>query len=352
MGFLSNLVSLLLGTKISTTNPQLSQNSTNGNSALGTFNAPHLQSFLTNNPLPDGYPWGPDTVNNTNPYSSSPTTGVVRTYNFTISRGTLTPDGYQRSMILINGGYPGPLIECNWGDTIQVTVNNNISNPAEGTGIHWHGFLQHRSQWADGVPGISQCPIPPGKSFTYSFKAELYGTSWYHAHYSASYIDGVVGPIVVHGPNNMNYDIDLGPVTLSDYYHKTYYQMLEYVLAPSEAPPSPTSDNNLINGKGEFNCNSSDPTPCVSNAGMAKFSFTAGKRHLLRLVNTGADGTQQFSIDGHVMTVIANDFVPVKVWGSRLWNVLSLTFSSHTTPLSSHLALVNALTSSSSLISP
>ena len=116
MGHLSNLLSLLLGTATTTTNPLLSQNATNGNSNLGTFNAPHLSPFLTNNPLPNGYPWGRDTVSNTNPYTSSPSTGMIRTYSFTISRATLAPDGYQKSLILINGGFPGPTIECNWGD--------------------------------------------------------------------------------------------------------------------------------------------------------------------------------------------------------------------------------------------
>lgn len=36
----------------------------------------------------------------------------------------------------------------------------------------------------DGVPGVTQCPIPPGGTFTYSFVADLYGSSWYHSHYS------------------------------------------------------------------------------------------------------------------------------------------------------------------------
>ena len=69
------------------------------------------------------------------------------------------------------------------GDTIQVTVNNNLDD--EPVAIHWHGFLQTRQGWEDGIPGVTQCPIPPGKSFTYNFKAELYGTSWWHAHVSA-----------------------------------------------------------------------------------------------------------------------------------------------------------------------
>lgn len=30
----------------------------------------------------------------------------------------------------------------------------------------------------DGVPGITECPIPPGQSKVYTFKVEQYGTSW------------------------------------------------------------------------------------------------------------------------------------------------------------------------------
>lgn len=99
-------------------------------------------------------------------------------------------------MILVNGSFPGPLIEANWGDIINVTVDNQLD---EGTSLHWHGFLQKETPWYDGVPSVQQCPIAPGHSFTYSFKADLYGTSWYHSHFSAQYADGLLGPIVVHG---------------------------------------------------------------------------------------------------------------------------------------------------------
>lgn len=118
-------------------------------------------------------------------------------------------------MLLINGGFPGPVIEANWGDTIQVTVHNNITGPEEGTTLHWHGFLQQGTPWEDGVPAISQCPIAPGSTFTYQFQASLYGTSWYHSHYSAQYGDGIFGPIVVYGPNQYPYDIDVGPIVLT-----------------------------------------------------------------------------------------------------------------------------------------
>lgn len=182
---------------------------------LGTLMAPMLPLFLTNNPLPHGYPWGLNTVDGTNAYQDYPTTGVIRTYDFTVSRGMIAPDGYDLPVMLVNGAFPGPTIEANWGDTIQVTVHNNITGPEEGTALHWHGFLQSGTPFEDGTPGISQCPISPGTSFTYQFQAQLYGTSWYHSHYSAQYASGVLGPIVVYGPSHLDYDIDVGPVMLS-----------------------------------------------------------------------------------------------------------------------------------------
>jgi FtsP/CotA-like multicopper oxidase with cupredoxin domain len=95
---------------------------------------------------------------------------------------------------LVNDQFPGPAIEANWGDTIQVTVHNQITEPAEGTALHWHGFLQTQTPWFDGVPGVQQCPIAPGNSFTYQFKAELYGTTFYHSHYSAQYTGKFICP--------------------------------------------------------------------------------------------------------------------------------------------------------------
>lgn len=127
------------------------------------------------------------TAGGNNPYTSAPSTGVIRYYDFTITRGTIAPDGYEKQVILVNGQFPGPAIEANWGDTFMIKVHNQITGPEEGTAMHWHGLLQKGTQYMDGVPAVTQCPIAPGASFTYTFKADLYGTSWYHSHYSAQY---------------------------------------------------------------------------------------------------------------------------------------------------------------------
>jgi FtsP/CotA-like multicopper oxidase with cupredoxin domain len=119
--------------------------------------------------------------------------------------------------------------------------------------------------------------------------------------------------MIIYGPSNAPYDIDLGPVFLSDYYHNEYFNIVESVVK-SGGNPAPASDNNLINGKMDFDCSTKaagDTTTCTNNAGFSKFKFTTGKTHRLRLINAGAEGIQRFSIDGHTLTVIANDFVPL-----------------------------------------
>lgn len=187
-------------------------------SDYGTLNARRLPSYLTNNPLPDGKPWGSKTDTHTNVYTDAADTGVARNYDFTITRAQISPDGYQmNNMFLVNGQFPGPLIEANWGDQIVVTVHNNITEDPEGFSMHWHGFLQSDTPWMDGVPGVTECPIVPGQSYTYSFNASMYGSTWYHSHYSAQYSSGVVGPMVIYGPSSATDAnvIDVGPVMLS-----------------------------------------------------------------------------------------------------------------------------------------
>lgn len=157
--------------------PQLPQNQTNGKSILGTLRAPQLPDFLSGNgePLPQGKPWGSRTALNTDPYTNPPDTGITRNYVFNVTKQDIWPDGVYKQAIVVNGAFPGPTLEANWGDYFEIVVNNMMD---EGTSLHWHGLLQKATPWMDGVPSVQQCPIAPGTSFTYRFKADLYGTSW------------------------------------------------------------------------------------------------------------------------------------------------------------------------------
>lgn len=110
------------------------------------------------------------------------------------------------------GQYPGPLVECNIGDQLVIKVNNQLPD-GQGTSIHWHGMYQANSNWMDGTVGVTQCPIPPGQSFTYNFTvSEQRGTYWWHSHMQAQYTDGILGPLIIHDPSEPSideYDEDL-----------------------------------------------------------------------------------------------------------------------------------------------
>ena len=99
---------------------------------------------------------------------------------------------------------------------------------------------------------------------------------------------------------------------LNDYYHADHFSILENVVGTNLALIRPFLDNNLINGKNSYK-RSLEPagTSCTPNAKYFKFNFQTGKTHRLRLINSGSEAVQKFSIDQHILTVIAVDFVPV-----------------------------------------
>jgi FtsP/CotA-like multicopper oxidase with cupredoxin domain len=159
---------------------------------------------------------------------------------------------------------------------------------------------QFGSNIQDGVNGVTECPIPPGHSKTYTFKLTQYGTSWYHSHFSAQYGNGVFGSIVINGPASLPYDIDLGAYPIYDYYLKTADQIL---VDTQHSPAPPSSDNVLFNG--------TNINPLGSGGAYSRITLTPGKRHRLRLINPSVEHNYQVSIVGHDMTVIATDLVPV-----------------------------------------
>jgi hypothetical protein len=121
--------------------------------------------------------------------------GIVRNYTLNVTDGTWNTDGQRfNNAKLFNNTYPGPWIQACWGDVLNITIVNKLK--WNGTAVHWHGLRQYLTMHMDGVPGVTQCPIAPGHSFSYIINTTQYGSSWYHSHYSLQYADGLAGPIV------------------------------------------------------------------------------------------------------------------------------------------------------------
>lgn len=157
--------------------------------------------------------------------------------------GVPNPDGK-----VFNNTYPGPWIQACWGDTIQITVINKLQY--NGTTIHWHGLRQHGTLEMDGVNGVTQCPIAPNDSFTYTFEAKQYGTSWYHSHYSLQYADGLLGPMTIYGPSSANWDEARTPMLVTDWSHRSAFR--DFYKETTGNPTFPKMNSVLINGQGKF----------------------------------------------------------------------------------------------------
>ena len=88
----------------------------------------------------------------------------------------MTP-GFKAHLWGYNGQSPGPTIEVVEGDRVRIFVTNKLP---EVTSVHWHG--QRLPNGMDGVTGLTQPAIEPGKTFVYEFVARRPGTFMYHPH--------------------------------------------------------------------------------------------------------------------------------------------------------------------------
>ncbi|MBE7147541.1 multicopper oxidase family protein [Bacillus mycoides] len=115
-----------------------------------------------------------------------------------LSNGVIVP------VWTFNGSSPGPEIRVKKGEKVKVTLKNELSVPVS---IHWHGYPVPNNM--DGIPGVTQDAVEPGKSFTYEFEANVPGTYWYHSHQdSVNQLDrGLYGALIVEDTNE-KYDKD------------------------------------------------------------------------------------------------------------------------------------------------
>ncbi len=90
--------------------------------------------------------------------------------NFDVANSVIAPDGFDRTGVIVNGVFPGPLIQAHKDDVLHITTNNFLTDPTmryrvisflwvatnttvlrrtrRSYTIHWHGLVnrEHRAQ--------------------------------------------------------------------------------------------------------------------------------------------------------------------------------------------------------------
>jgi FtsP/CotA-like multicopper oxidase with cupredoxin domain len=220
----------------------------------------------------------------TNYYTETPDTKHAVEVWLSAEESICNQDGYKRPCMTFNGTMPGPAIVANWGDNLIVHVANRLKS--NGTAIHWHGVRQQNSVEHDGVPGITQCPIAPGETFTFKFKVTQYGTTWYHSHYSLQYAGVLYGALIFRGPATADYDEDLGPLFLSDWSHTPTFTSW---IGKERYGITQSLTTTLINGTNTFNCSKVPDPKCIGNGKKFQTVFQPGKKYLIHLIHVATD---------------------------------------------------------------
>jgi FtsP/CotA-like multicopper oxidase with cupredoxin domain len=104
-----------------------------------------------------------------------------------------------------NGQSPGPTIEVVEGDRVRIFLTNKLP---EHTSMHWHGQILPNGM--DGITGLTQPGIDPGKTFMYEFIAQHAGTFMYHPHADemTQMAMGMMGFWVTHPKNPAQHAVD------------------------------------------------------------------------------------------------------------------------------------------------
>ncbi|KAK0604543.1 hypothetical protein LWI29_016684 [Acer saccharum] len=233
-----------------------------------------------------------------------PVHGITRHYHFDIKLQNVTRLCTTKSIVSVNGKFPGPRIVAREGDRLLIRVTNHVQNNIT---LHWHGIRQLRSGWADGPAYISQCPIQTGQSYVYNFTiVGQRGTLWWHAH--ITWLRSTVyGPIIILPKQGIAYPFTKPykevPIIFGEWFNADPEAIIQQALQTGGGPN--VSDAYTINGLPGplYNCSAKDTF---------KLKVIPGKTYLLRLINAALNDELFFSIANHTLTIVDVDAVYVK----------------------------------------
>jgi FtsP/CotA-like multicopper oxidase with cupredoxin domain len=103
----------------------------------------------------------------------------------------------------------------------NVEIVNQLKVP---TSLHWHGLVLPALM--DGVPFVSQEPIPPNGQMAYKFPLVQSGTYWMHSHYGLQEQLLDAAPLIIKSPEENGKADQQEVILLSDFSFKSPEQIL------------------------------------------------------------------------------------------------------------------------------
>lgn len=203
----------------------------------------------------------------------------------------LGPGQPSTDVLAYNSQISGPVLRLTQDQEFRAEIVNGLD---QGTTVHWHGLRIPVAM--DGVPGISQPPIPPGEKFNATYTPPDAGTFWYHPHLHTAHQmgRGLAGALIVDEAQKQPFDRELLWV-LQDWQFEADGQFVPGFDTPMEAGMGGRiGDVVTINGV--------VPSPVA---------VRAGERIRLRLINACLARFMSLAFTGHDVRVLALDGQPV-----------------------------------------
>lgn len=216
---------------------------------------------------------------------------------------------HTRSIVTVNGKFPGPRVVAREGDRLVVKVINHVQNNVT---IHWHGVRQLRSGWADGPAYVTQCPIQTGQTYVYNFTiVGQRGTLFWHAHISWMRAT-LYGPIIILPKRGVPYPFAKPykeiPIIFGEWFNVDPEAVIAQSLQTGAGPN--VSDAYTINGL---------PGPLYNcSKDTFKLKVKPGKTYLLRMINAALNDELFFSIANHTLTVVEVDAIYTKPFNTDI----------------------------------
>ena len=111
----------------------------------------------------------------------------------------------------------------------HVEVVNQLPIP---TSIHWHGLILPNLM--DGVPFVTQDPIPPGASRRYDFPLKQSGSYWMHSHYGLQEQQLLSAPMVIRSAGHAKVTDAEFTVMLSDFSFTSPQDILKGLIGKAQ----------------------------------------------------------------------------------------------------------------------
>ncbi|MCC5578026.1 multicopper oxidase family protein [Microtetraspora sp. AC03309] len=128
--------------------------------------------------------------------------GRVREFHLLAHEGHADLGGPAVRTWMYGDRLPGEPIRVRAGEVVRARLTNRLP---QDTTVHWHGLALRND--ADGVPGVTQPPIPAGGELVYEFTASHPGTYWFHPHHGPQLDRGLYAPLIVEDPAEpLSYD--------------------------------------------------------------------------------------------------------------------------------------------------